>query len=95
MNALDRFQKAAKQTARPTPALDTLFIGLSAEVGELCSERMRELRSDRSALGREEVISELGDIMWYIANIADRYDMTLDQVSEYNQIKLIKRGMHK
>ena len=92
MNALDRFQKAAKQTARPTPALDTLFIGLSAEVGELCSERMRELRSDRSALGREEVISELGDIMWYVANIADRYDMTLDQVSEYNQIKLIKRG---
>jgi len=95
MNALDSFQKAAKNTAKPTPALDTLFIGLSAEVGELCSERMRELRSDRSALGREEVISELGDIMWYIANIADRYDMTLDQVSEYNQIKLIKRGMHK
>jgi len=95
MNALDRFQKAAKQTARPTPALDTLFIGLSAEVGELCSERMREIRSDRSALGLEEVMSELGDIMWYVANIADRYDMTLDQVSEYNQIKLIKRGMHK
>jgi NTP pyrophosphatase (non-canonical NTP hydrolase) len=37
-------------------------------------------------------MSELGDIMWYVANIADRYDMTLHQVSEYNQIKLIKRG---
>jgi NTP pyrophosphatase (non-canonical NTP hydrolase) len=95
MNALDRFQEAAKKTARPTPALDTLFIGLSAEVGELCSERMREIRSDRSALGLQEVKSELGDILWYVANIADYYDLTLDQVSEYNQIKLIKRGMHK
>jgi len=91
-NALDKYQDFAKKSADPACSLDSLFIGLSAEVGELHSERMRELRTDREAFGHHEVLSELGDIMWYVANIAGRYGMTLQEVSKYNQEKLIERG---
>ena len=93
-NALDKYQDFAKKSADPACSLDSLFIGLSAEVGELHSERMRELRPDREAFGHHEVLSELGDIMWYVANIAEHYDITLHEVVEYNQKKLIGRRIN-
>ena len=72
---------------------ENLFTGLSAEVGELMSERMREIRPDRTPLGNNEIASELGDILFYVSTIAHMYDWSLDDIAEMNYIKLNSRKM--
>jgi NTP pyrophosphatase (non-canonical NTP hydrolase) len=88
---MNSYQKAASEMATKHPNLDTLFIGLSAEVGELCSERMRENRDDRTAKGIGEITTELGDILWYVAVIAAEYNLDLSEVASENLKKLNKR----
>jgi len=79
-----RFKKFQKSS-------DDFFIGLSAEVGELMSERMRENRIDRTPRGRKEIKAELGDILWYVTAIADEYNLDLEDIANYNIFKLEQR----
>lgn len=91
INNLDVYQAEAVSFATKHPSLDTLFIGLSAEVGELCSERMKELRIDRKNPEQEEIASELGDVLWYIATIASTYNIQLSDIATNNVNKLNTR----
>jgi len=91
INNLDVYQHIAVSFATKHPNIDTLFIGLSAEVGELCSERMKELRSDRKDPKQEDLASELGDVLWYVATIAATYNIPLSDIAGNNVIKLKTR----
>jgi len=91
INDLDRYQLDAKEYATSHPSLDTLFIGLSSEVGELASERMKDLRSDRKDSTREAVVSEVGDILWYVSTISSAYGLSLSEIANYNLTKLQNR----
>lgn len=73
--ALDRYQELAALTDRnPRSGLDGLtlpLLGLFGEVGSLLSELKKKQRDAGSYLGYEQsVIEELGDVLWYFANIA-------------------------
>ena len=70
---------------------ETQFTGLVAEVGELLGERMRELRTDRESKGEDEILSEIGDIQFYLCNIATLYGHSMDDVLAYNINKLTNR----
>ena len=88
---LDIYQAEATSFATKHPNLNTLFIGLSAEVGELCSERMKELRNDRNNPKQEDIASELGDVLWYVATIAATYNIQLSDIATNNVTKLNTR----
>ena len=64
------------------------LLGLAGEVGTLLSEYKKYLR-DGSAHERfdEQVAEELGDLLWYIANVASKFGLDLEEVARANLSK--------
>lgn len=68
------------------------LLGLAGEAGELLSEYKKYLRDGAShRLFKERVAEELGDLLWYIANVASKFDIDLDNVAEKNLLKCRER----
>lgn len=64
------------------------LLGLVGEVGGLLGEYKKLLRDGTTHRKfRDEVAEELGDILWYVANVATKFDLTLDQIAEANLAK--------
>ena len=92
----DNYQSAAKATAIfPTNrAIPYLSLGLGNEAGEVQGKVKKYLRGDydRDAL-REKLEGELGDVLWYLAVLADSMDLSLDTIAQANIAKLHDRAV--
>ncbi|MEU4602394.1 nucleoside triphosphate pyrophosphohydrolase family protein [Kribbella sp. NPDC023972] len=94
---LDEYQKAALQTAAPRDKHNELFhllLGLVGETGEIAEKAKKIVRdkdSDFSQWDIEDLKKELGDTLWYIAVIADYFDVRLEDVAQLNIAKLADR----
>src|SRR3984893_14224754 len=96
----DRYQKEALRTDR-VPARkgsDDVFslmvpmLGLAGETGQLLSEYKKHLRDGEAhRLFEERVSEELGDLLWYIANVASKFDLTLEEIATANLAKVKAR----
>jgi NTP pyrophosphatase (non-canonical NTP hydrolase) len=82
-------------TARPdnTGDLDVSvlvpLLGLASEAGELLGEYKKHLRDqDAHLLFRERIAEELGDLLWYVANVASKFDLDLDFIANSNLSKV-------
>jgi len=62
-------------------------LGLSGEVGEITDLLKKHLFHSHE-LDREKVILELGDVLWYLTELAHALETTLDAVLEKNVEKL-------
>ena len=91
------YQKKAQRTdqvPKQKDSEDMLFLiipmlGLVGETGELLSEYKKNLRDGEAhKLFNERVCEELGDLLWYIANVASKFDLTLDEIAIANLNKL-------
>src|SRR3954470_7217365 len=72
-------------TSRPHSDLLVPLLGLAGEVGELQSEYKKALRDgDTPALYRNRFAEELGDVMWYVADLATKLGFDLNQIAELN-----------
>ena len=61
------------------------LLGLSGEVGELLAEYKKYLRDEQGhELFGERITEELGDIMWYTANVASKFGLELEEVAKWN-----------
>lgn len=59
------------------------FLGIYGEVGSLLSELKKKQRDSDSYIGyAESVMEELGDVLWYFTNIADRAGLTVDILAQ-------------
>lgn len=68
------------------------LLGLAGEAGELLTEYKKRLRDGESyRLFKERVGEELGDLLWYIANVASKFDLDLGTVAETNLQKVRDR----
>ena len=77
------------------PALMEKVFGLTEEAGEVAGKFKRIMRrkDDRITVGAAtEIIKELGDVMWYVAMIADYLDVSLSDVALRNINKLSDRN---
>ena len=72
------------------------LLGLAGEAGGLLSEYKKHLR-DGSAhkLFRERISEELGDLLWYISNVASKFDLDLETIAKDNIDKVQERFVHK
>ena len=68
-------------------------IGLSGEVGELHSLIAKGIRDGvkDEAEFEKNVKKELGDVLWFIAAIADDFETSLDEIAQMNYYKLKDR----
>ena len=62
--------------------------GLASETGELLGEYKKYLRDGEShALFKERLSEEVGDLLWYLANVATKFDLDLGRCAEQNLAK--------
>jgi NTP pyrophosphatase (non-canonical NTP hydrolase) len=89
---LRTYQERAKKTDR-NPGRDEQsqmipLAGLASETGELLGEYKKYLRDGEShRLFKERLAEEVGDLLWYVANVATKFDLDLAQVAEQNLAK--------
>lgn len=84
---LDEYQRRAHQTAR-SEDIEIYTLGLFGEAGSVASA-IKKVKRDNPAkeLVHEEIKREIGDVLWYLSEIAHRYDLTLSEVAEANLSK--------
>lgn len=79
-------------------ALSYLGLGLG-EAGEVQGKIKKILRDDNGEIRDEHrvaILKELGDLLWYVAMVADELDVSLNRVAEHNLRKLddrLQRGV--
>tara|TARA_B100000900_G_C20583198_1_gene718425 strand:+ start:937 stop:1266 length:330 start_codon:yes stop_codon:yes gene_type:complete len=96
---LNQYQRHARETAI-YPEQDALIytvLGLTGESGEI-AEKVKKLLRDNKSLDmtedvRNELILELGDVLWYVANLAHELGETLEDIAVANIQKLESRKM--
>jgi NTP pyrophosphatase (non-canonical NTP hydrolase) len=68
------------------------LLGLAGEAGELLSEYKKFLRDgDSHLLFKERFAEELGDMLWYLSNIATKFGLDLSDIAERNLAKSEQR----
>ena len=65
-------------------------LGMMGEAGEASEKVKKWLRGDRD-LDKEDLLKEIGDVMWYITSLADDLGYTLQDVIDANVTKLTSR----
>ena len=63
--------------------------GLCGEAGEIAEKVKKQVRDNN--FNRHEVAKELGDVLWYLANLANDIGYNLDEVANINIEKLTSR----
>lgn len=93
----EEYQKKSRKTA-VYPDADNNFIyptlGLSGEAGEVAEKIKKVIRDHEGKISeemKEEIKKELGDVLWYIAQIASELKLDLNDIAEKNIDKLYDR----
>ncbi|AEV16150.1 hypothetical protein TCCBUS3UF1_11050 [Thermus sp. CCB_US3_UF1] len=94
---LKAYQEEARKTALYPEAYRLLYptLGLVGEAGELANKVKKVLRDQGGNLTpevREALVLELGDVLWYLAQVATDLGVGLEEVAERNLAKLRARA---
>jgi NTP pyrophosphatase (non-canonical NTP hydrolase) len=94
---LSDYQQLSRATAVYPDAGDNLTypaLGLCGEAGE-CAEKVKKaLRDDGGVLTGERraaLAAELGDVLWYLAQLSTEAGLDLDAIAQDNLAKLLSR----
>jgi len=68
------------------------LVGIGGELGTLQAEYKKFLRDGEEYRPfRDHIGEELGDILWYVANLATKFDLDLTEIAEANLVKVEDR----
>lgn len=94
----EEYQKQSRGTAR-YPVVGQSFIypalGLAGETGEVLEKLKKIVRDEAGKVSDEkrvEITKELGDVMWYVSQIAFELGVSLEDVARMNLEKLKSRA---
>ena len=90
----NEYQKIARSTAVYPEEYKVVYpaLGLCGEAGEVADKIKKTVRGDTpldEVTG--DIAMELGDVLWYVAVLADDLGITLDQIANWNVDKLQRR----
>jgi NTP pyrophosphatase (non-canonical NTP hydrolase) len=93
---LSEYQRLSRRTAQyPREAwLAYPALGLSGEAGEVAEHAKKAIRDDAGAITDERraaMSKELGDVLWYVAQLASELELELDEIAQANLDKLLSR----
>ena len=93
----EEYQKRSRKTAiYPNKGNNFVYpvLGLVGESGEVAEKIKKVLRDNGGIVDetrKEEIKKELGDVLWYLAQIATELDISLNEVARLNVEKLESR----
>ena len=91
------YQTKSRRTANyPSIGHGVIYptLGLASEAGEVAGKIKKVFRDKGGVIGeaeKEALKSELGDVLWYIAQVCTELGLSLDAVAGYNIEKLYSR----
>ena len=93
---LDMYQKVALTTAIYPREQAIIYptLGLTGEAGEVANKVKKIIRDGSNSKDEKlvsEIKSEIGDCLWYIAILANDFDIKLSDIASTNLIKLENR----
>ncbi len=93
---MDTYQQQASTTAKYPESTGLIYcvLGLASEAGEVAGKLKKAIRDENGVLSesrKEDLLAELGDVLWYCAMTAMELDATLSSVAEANLNKLFDR----
>ena len=93
-----RYQRQSRQTARyPQAGSNPIYptLGLCGEAGEV-ADKVKKVIRDRNGVFdqavRDDLKLELGDVLWYVAQLCTELDLDLAEVASANLAKLASRA---
>ena len=96
MSFADYQQRSRATAVYPGAGENLLYptLGLCGEAGEGAEKVKKMLRDDDGVLTaerREALAKELGDVLWYVAQVATEAELDLQEVADANLRKLLSR----
>jgi NTP pyrophosphatase (non-canonical NTP hydrolase) len=93
---LSEYQRLSRRTAEyPRDAwLAYPALGLAGEAGEVAEHAKKAIRDDDGQVSEERraaMAKELGDVLWYVAQLASELKLDLDEIARANLDKLLSR----
>ena len=93
---LSEYQRQSRRTAEyPREAwLAYPALGLAGEAGEVAEHAKKTIRDNGGVVDEERRVAmskELGDVLWYVAQLATELNLDLDQIAAQNLEKLFSR----
>lgn len=93
---LSEYQRLSRRTAEyPREAwLAYPALGLAGEAGEVAEHAKKAIRDDGGEVSderRAKMAKELGDVLWYVAQLASELGLELDEIAQTNLDKLLSR----
>jgi NTP pyrophosphatase (non-canonical NTP hydrolase) len=91
------YQTRSRETAVYPDAGNNIVypaLGLCGEAGETAEKVKKAIRDDAGTLTeerREAIAAELGDVLWYVAQLATEADLDLEEIAVANLDKLASR----
>lgn len=92
------YQQCSRATARyPDAGANPIYptLGLCGEAGEV-ADKVKKVMRDQNGIFTPAVIDalqlELGDVLWYVAQLATELGLELDQIAQANLDKLASRA---
>jgi len=93
----EEYQKFSKKTAiYPKKGKNFIYpvLGLVGESGEVAEKIKKVLRDNNGIvdnLRKQEIKKELGDVLWYLSQVATELNLSLDHIASFNIKKLNSR----
>lgn len=87
------YQRLAQRTSGNITSMDKIengLLGLNGEAGE-CIDILKKHKFQGHELNIDKLVDELGDVLWYCAELAEGLGIPLAEVAEKNIEKLYKR----
>lgn len=89
---LREYQELAAKFALPSAQnREYLSLGLAAEAGEVASLVAKAVRDSEGVVNRESLKKELGDVLWFVAVLANHYSVDMLDIAVGNINKLRSR----
>ena len=89
----EEYQKESRKTAIYPNKYMMIYpaLGLAGESGEVCEKIKKWIRGDYIPDYTESLKMEIGDVLWYIANLASDLNLSLEDIAKKNIEKLQDR----
>lgn len=89
------YQEATNETAVTSGpendvTIERCVLGMAGESGEVCEKVKKFLREDDPEY-LDDLEDEIGDVLWYIAQLCEQLDLEMNTVAERNVEKLADR----